>query len=394
MAAVREGKRIVAHTFYEFFAGAGMARAGLGAKWRCAFANEFDIKKSVVYRKNWKGPDVLKVADVSTLSPPDVPGSADLVWASFPCQDLSLAGAGAGLKGDRSGTFWPFWRLMQGLIEADRAPKLIVLENVCGTLTSHGGKDFAAICSTFVKAGYYFGAVVIDAVHFVPQSRPRLFVIGIRDDLALAAPSITAHAPSTLWHPRGLLNAYGKLTAKVKEKWLWWDPAAPAPRTTTFADLIEDDPVGVEWHTTAETTKLLAMMSELNREKLKEAKGSGRRMVGAVYKRTRLDEVGRKVQRAEIRFDDIAGCLRTPAGGSSRQVIVIVDGKKVRSRLISPRETARLMGLPEDYDLPGNYNEAYHLTGDGVAVPVVRHLARHIFEPLLSARVALAKAAA
>lgn len=380
--------------FYEFFAGAGMARAGLGANWRCTFSNEFDVKKSLIYRKNWKTPDVLKVADVGTLTTSDLPGVADLVWASFPCQDLSLAGAGAGLKGDRSGTFWPFWRLMQGLIEDDRAPKLIVLENVCGTLTSHGGKDFASICSTFVKAGYYFGAMVVDAVRFIPQSRPRLFLIGVRDDLALVAPKITAESASGLWHPRGLLNAYGKLPAKIKDKWLWWNPLTPPARTSTFADLIEDDPVGVEWHTASETAKLLKMMSDINREKVNEAKASGRRMVGAVYKRTRRDAVGRKVQRAEIRFDDIAGCLRTPAGGSSRQVIVIVDGKTVRSRLISPRETARLMGLPDGYELPTNYNEAYHLTGDGVAVPVVRHLARHIFEPLLSVRVPASRAAA
>lgn len=383
-----------APTFYEFFAGAGMARAGLGAKWRCAFSNEFDVKKSVVYRKNWKAPDVLKVADVGTLTTADVPSIADLAWASFPCQDLSLAGAGGGLKGDRSGTFWPFWRLMQGLIEEDRAPKLIVLENVCGTLTSHGGKDFAAICSTFVKAGYYFGAVIVDAVRFVPQSRPRLFVIGVRDDLALAAPSITSDGASALWHPRGLLNAYENLTPKVKAKWLWWNPPAPPARTKTFADLVEDDPEGVEWHTASETAKLLKMMSDINREKVNEAQASGRRIVGAVYKRTRMDEVGVKVQRAEIRFDDIAGCLRTPAGGSSRQVIVVVDGKSVRSRLISPRETARLMGLPDSYALPTNYNEAYHLTGDGVAVPVVRHLARHIFEPLLSAELPTTRVAA
>jgi DNA (cytosine-5)-methyltransferase 1 len=283
---------------------------------------------------------------------------------------------------------------MQGIIEEGRAPKLIVLENVCGTLTSHGGKDFAAICSTFFKAGYYFGAVVMDAVHFVPQSRPRLFVIGVRDDLALTAPNIAATGASALWHPRALLHAYGKLSSKVKEKWLWWNPPAPPVRVTTFADLIEDEPVGVVWHTASETTKLLKMMSDLNREKVKEAKASGRRIVGAVYKRTRRDEVGRKVQRAEIRFDDLAGCLRTPAGGSSRQVIVIVDGKSVRSRLISPRETARLMGLPDNYELPTNYNEAYHLTGDGVAVPVVRHLARHIFEPLLATSVSAARAAA
>lgn len=381
-------------TFYEFFAGAGMARAGLGAKWRCVFANEFDLKKSVIYRKNWKTPDVLKVADVGKLTTSDLPGVADLAWASFPCQDLSLAGAGAGLKGDRSGTFWPFWRLMQGLVDNKRAPKLIVLENVCGTLTSHEGKDFAAIGSAMARAGYYFGALVMDAVHFVPQSRPRLFVVGIREDLVAAASSITGQGATELWHPRALRTAHDRLSSKVKEKWLWLNLPTPRLRTTTFSDLIEKEPEGVGWHTASETAKLLKMMSDVNREKLKEAKRSGRRMVGAIYKRTRRDEAGRKVQRAEVRFDDIAGCLRTPAGGSSRQVIMIVEGKLVRSRLISPRETARLMGLPDDYELPRNYNEAYHLTGDGVAVPVVRHLAQHIFEPLLASRIRASRAAA
>jgi DNA (cytosine-5)-methyltransferase 1 len=109
----------------------------------------------------------------------------------------------------------------------------------------------------------------------------------------------------------------------------------------------------------------------------------GERMVGAIYKRTRRDENGVKVQRAEVRFDDLAGCLRTPAGGSSRQLIIVVKGNVMKSRLISSRETARLMGLPDDYILPKNYNEAYHLTGDGVVVPVVRHLAEYIFEPIL-----------
>jgi DNA (cytosine-5)-methyltransferase 1 len=380
---------------YEFFAGAGMAREGLGQRWKCLFANEFDVKKTAIYQKHWPAARVLKVGDVGKLKGSDVPGHADLVWASFPCQDLSLAGAGAGLKGDRSGTFWPFWRLMQALICEGRAPNIIVLENVCGTLTSHEGKDFAAICSAYANNGYHFGAMIVDAVHFVPHSRPRLFVVGLRDDTPLPV-GLAASGPTPLspWQPRGLLNAFDSLSPKIKEKWIWWNLPTPAKRNVVFSELIEDNPVGVEWHTASETAKLLRMMSEINREKLEEAKCSGRRMIGTVYKRTRLDEFGRKVQRAEIRFDDIAGCLRTPAGGSSRQVIVVVDGKNVRSRLISPRETARLMGLPDDYELPTNYNEAYHLTGDGVAVPVVRHLAEHIFEPLLTSRRQLAKAAA
>ena len=370
-------------TFYEFFAGGGMARAGLGAGWTCMFANEFDTKKGAIYNANWGEPSALKLADVRTLATADAPGVADLIWASFPCQDLSLAGAGAGLKGDRSGTFWPFWGLIEGLITEERAPKLIVLENVYGMLTSHGGKDFAAICSAYAKAGYRFGALIVDACHFVPQSRPRFFMIGVREDLVPQALYLTSPGPSDLWHPKALQNAYGKLRGKIKENWVWWRLAAPEPRTQKLSDLIEDQPLGVEWHTAAETAKLLKMMSPLNRKKVQAAKKSGQKMVGTIYKRTRRDEFGVKVQRAEIRFDDIAGCLRTPAGGSSRQVIMIVEGKSVRSRLISPRETARLMGLPDDYMLPSRYNEAYHLTGDGVAVPVVRHLAQHIFEPVI-----------
>ena len=171
---------------------------------------------------------------------------------------------------------------------------------------------------------------------------------------------------------------------RARRNWLWWNLLEPPARNTVFADLVEDDPRSVKWDTAAQTRKLLAMMSEVNRKKVEEAKRAGRRMVGCIYKRTRRDEYGRKVQRAEIRFDDVAGCLRTPAGGSSRQVLLIVDGNTVKSRLISSRETARLMGLPDEYQLPDNYNEAYHLTGDGVVVPVVRHLAAHILEPILN----------
>jgi DNA (cytosine-5)-methyltransferase 1 len=126
-------------------------------------------------------------------------------------------------------------------------------------------------------------------------------------------------------------------------------------------------------------------MSPINRKKVELAKRAGVRVVGGIYKRTRKDEKGRRVQRAEVRFDDISGCLRTPVGGSSRQSIIVVDGKSVRSRLLSPREAARLMGLPDSYKLPENYNEAYHLAGDGVVVPVVRFLAANILEPLAAA---------
>lgn len=379
--------------FYEFFAGGGMARAGLGAGWNCLFANDFDHKKGLTYQANWGTAGELKVGDVKQVAAADLPGVADLVWGSFPCQDLSLAGGGAGLRGERSGTFYPFWDVIRGLIADDRAPRLIALENVCGTLTSHGGKDFEAICQTFADAGYRCGALVINAALFLPHSRPRLFVVGVHADVNVD-PALLSPGPIEPFHTRGLQSAVERLPAQLRKTMLWWNMPTPSRRNMTFASMIEEHPTSVNWHTPAETKQLLEMMSPLNLAKVNAAKRAGHRMVGGVYKRTRLNERGVKVQRAEIRFDDVSGCLRTPAGGSSRQVIVVIDGSKVRSRLISARETARLMGLGDDYKLPRNYNEAYHLTGDGVAVPVVRHLAHHILEPLLGIAEAAERAAA
>ena len=358
-----------------------MARAGLGDRWRCLFANDFDQKKVATYTRNW-GADHLSCTDVRNVTTDDLVGSADLVWASFPCQDLSLAGGGAGLKGERSGTFWPFWHLMIALVAEDRSPSVIVLENVCGTLTSHGGKDFEEICKALSDGGYRYGAVVVDAVLFVPQSRPRLLIVAVKEGVPIPD-KLYGSDPVRSFHPRSLRNSFGKLTAALQEGWIWWSLSAPPLRTAKFSDLVEDDPIDVPWHTPDETRKLLDMMSDVNLNKVRSAKRQRRRIVGTVYKRTRRDGTGRKVQRAEVRFDDIAGCLRTPAGGSSRQLVVIVEGRKVRSRLVSSRETARLMGLSDEYILPERYNEAYHLTGDGVVVPVVRFLAETLIEPMV-----------
>lgn len=386
-------------TFLEFFAGGGMARAGLGGGWRCLFANDFDPKKVSTYEANWGAGDI-RLADVASLTLADLAAATvDLAWASFPCQDLSLAGGYRGLGRERdnaptrSGTFWPFWKLMRDLVQAGRAPRTIVLENVYGCLTSHGGRDFAAIASALSDSDYKFGAAVIDAAHFVPQSRPRVFFIAIRKREAIPG-CLFAEGPQADWHPPALIAAHAGMTATAKSKWIWWRLAKPASRNFGFADLIEDSPAGVRWHAAAHTRYLLELMAPLHRWKVAEVMRSGRRTVGSIYRRTRPDENGAKRQRAEIRFDDVAGCLRTPAGGSSRQTILVVEGKSVRSRLLSPREAARLMGLSDDYRLPERYNDAYHACGDGVCVPVVRHLAEHILEPLLSANSTLESIAA
>lgn len=360
-----------------------MARAGLGAGWDCLLANDFDAKKAASYAQNW-GDDHLICDDIRNLAPEDMPGDPDLVWGSFPCQDLSLAGMGGGLKAARSGTFWPFVHHIQTLRGEGRAPAVIALENVLGTLTSHKGKDFAAICRALRDLGYLYGALVMDAALFVPQSRPRLIIVALRADLALPD-GLSGQNPQDPWHNKALRTAFEGLPKSLQKHWLWWQMPLPPERILRFADLVEDFPKSTKWHSKQDTRALLSMMSEVNLAKVETAKASGVRMVGTLYKRTRVEH-GIKVQRAEVRFDEIAGCLRTPAGGSSRQLIMVVERDEIRSRLISTRETARLMGLPDSYKLPERYNEAYHLTGDGVAVPVVRHLSQHLFEKLVPAK--------
>lgn len=372
----------MAHTYYDFFAGGGMVGFGLGPDWKCLFANDIDAKKAASYSANHDGGKEFLLKDVAKVTLDEIPGTADLVWASFPCQDLSLAGKGAGLAGKRSGMFKPFWRLVRQLNDAGRGPKMIALENVYGAITSNGGRDFATLAAAFSGLGYRFGAVVVDAVHFLPQSRPRFFMIGVRGDLRIPADRVQDF-PSTLWHPPALVEGQRLLSKTAATRWVWWNLPTPPLRNGNLSSLIEDKPQGVRWHTKAETKHLLDMMTDHNRKKVETAKELGTKVVGTIYRRTRPDENGVKRQRAEIRFDEIAGCLRTPAGGSSRQTIMVVEGDKVRSRLLSPREAASLMGLPVTYVLPARYNDAYKLAGDGVAVPVVRHLADSIFEPTI-----------
>ena len=163
----------------EFFAGIGLARIGLeAAGFRVTWANDFDPSKKAMYEAQFEGADdhVFASGDIGKITADELPRNAALAWASSPCTDLSLAGGRAGLAGIRSGTFWHFIRLLEEL-EAGR-PQIAVLENVTGLATSHGGDDLIAAIRAFNRLGYSVDALAIDARRFLPQSRPRLFLVG------------------------------------------------------------------------------------------------------------------------------------------------------------------------------------------------------------------------
>ncbi len=370
------------YQYYEFFAGGGMARLGLGADWNCLFANDFSPKKAASYRSNFPPADEFFEGDVFNLQVSNLPRGVDMAWASFPCQDLSLAGNGQGLKGHRSGSFWGFWHLIDGLAAEGRPVPLVVVENVVGTITANKGQDFLVLLNTLVGTGYRVGPMVIDAKYFVPQSRSRLFIVAVHNSVDLPI-ALVQHHSDPRWHPPGISRAQLSMPKEIKDNWIWWNMPYPAPRSAYLLDVLEDDPTGVRWHTIQETNRLLELMSPTNLAKVRRAQQTGRRTVGTIYRRIRNSN-GEKRQRAEIRIDDLSGCLRTGSGGSSKQFIMIIEGERIASRLLSPREAARLMGVPDEYVLPTNYSEAYHLMGDGLVVPVVSWISHTILVPALN----------
>lgn len=360
------------HSFYEFFAGAGLARLGLGSSWRCVWANDIDARKAAVYKANFGDRD-FHLGDIAAVAAGDLPVPATLAWASFPCQDLSLAGWRKGISAQRSGTFWEFWRIMRDLHDVGARPPIIVLENVVGLLY---GDNFRGLAEALAALHMQFGALVVDAARFLPQSRPRVFVVAA--DALLDSVDLHGDGPDrSPWFPLPIRTAHATLVNGTEKLWRWWRLPVPTRGVPDIASLIEDEPTGCAWHTDGETTRLLSLMDRNNRTKVEAARACPGRTVGFVYKRTRQDG-----QRAEVRFDGVAGCLRTPSGGSSRQTVVVIERGRVRSRLLSPREAARLMGVPESYVLPTRYNDGYYAMGDAVAVPAVSWLSKHLLRPL------------
>lgn len=346
--------------FLEFFAGSGLVAYGLKSYFKAAWANDICEKKAAVYTAN-HGKKHFHQGSIVDVNGGDLP-QASLSWASFPCQDLSLAGLTEGINGERSGLVWQWLRIMDEMAEM---PPLLVAENVTGLVSVDGGSQYRILHEALRSRGYTVGAVMLDAVHWVPQSRPRVFVIAVKEGHAIPA-ELIATKPNWM-HPRALVKA-----AKDLDGWVWWNMPEPAARTQDLADI-------VEWDAACEDAKAsdrnVGMIPPMHRERLAGYDIA----VAPGYKRTRSHK-----QVLELRFDGVAGCLRTPKGGSSRQCLVLKRGGKLVTRLLTVRETARLMGAPDTFKLPGTYNDGYKAMGDAVAVPVARYLGKHLLSPLLS----------
>jgi DNA (cytosine-5)-methyltransferase 1 len=368
--------RLPYKTVAEFFSGIGLVRIALERQgWSVTYANDMDAKKREMYHAHFRDDhSVFHLEDIHKVSPEDIP-DVTLATASFPCNDLSLAGSRSGLKGSRSSAFWGFIKAVEGL--GKRRPPLILLENVTGFLSSRKGEDFHAALSALNRLGYCVDAFVIDARLFVPQSRPRLFVVAVSDASETARNRVKLPAlPESELRPKRLTDFI------VEHDDIRWDLRSlpnPQRKAGRLEEILEDLPEDApEWWSHERAEYLLDQMSVKHRKTAENMINGPEWSYGTVFRRVRNGK-----SMGELRVDGVAGCLRTPRGGSGRQILFKAGYGKFFARLLTPRECAGLMGA-DDYRIEVPSNQALFGFGDAVCVPVIEWIAQYYLNPLVN----------
>ena len=363
-------------TAAEFFAGIGLVRLGLEhAGWNISFANDIDTDKEMLYNGHFSDSKTHFIREDIHKLDVDIIPRVMLATASFPCTDLSLAGAREGLNGKHSSAFWGFIRILEEL--GPKKPKIVMIENVVGFLTSHKGKDFQSALLALNKLGYSVDTFVIDAVRFVPQSRVRLFVVGSLKKHSTNLP--IRESPSfyeSAVRPKFIAEyifTHPEISWNIRKI-----PEPPKNSGKTLKDILEtvpeDSPI---WWNTVRTNYLISQMSEKHAAVLRSMKEKPTWSYGTAFRRIRDGK-----SRAEMRSDGIAGCLRTPKGGSARQILIQAGYGQVKVRLLTPRECARLMGADEFVLDKVSINQALFGFGDAVCVPAITWIAKNYLNPL------------
>lgn len=368
-------------TFIEFFAGVGLIHEALSQLgWTAVLANDNDPKKMRTYRANY--PDVpfddCSIIDLSLNGLPRI----DLATASFPCIDLSQAGNREGINGQHSSLVWTFLEKVRDLKEDGNAPRFLLLENVPNLLTIDDGKSVDFLLSRIAELGYAVDIVQVDAVHFTPQSRNRVFILAVMagDELSTIGSftdhhirryrvrEVIARNASLPWHffdfhdlPRRKLSLCNIIEPLPHDDARWWSEE----QIGYFWDLVEDD----------------------HRQKLQILLESGKEYHFTAVRRLRRRR--KREQIFNVRFDGVASCVRTPKGGSSTQYVIELKDGVLRGRRLLGIEAARLQGVnlkdsAPNYLVPPSQTDALFAFGDAVCVPAVKWVVEQSIERLIA----------
>ena len=396
----------------------GFDRAGM----TCAGQVEFDAAARSVLERHW--PDAKRINDVREVQGDEF-GTVDLICGGFPCQDVSVAGRRAGLAGERSGLWYEFHRLI------DRVrPRWVVIENVPGLLSSHGGADFAVILRGLVECGYGVAWRILDAQYFgVPQRRRRVFIVGSLGDGRAAEvlfereggvgdiakggearPELARDVAASLrdggGNGRGFnldtegnlalapyVMAHGQGNAEVVkdgEPSLTANHEAPIV-TTTFNGYTggADDNDAQGGHLVAATLNsggnnggfrsepgehLVAVPLRAEGHDASED-GTGRQNLIPVYAFTERTRASGATLEAQA---DLAYALLNPGAGARTQSRNIAGSFGVRR--LTPVECERLQGFPDNWTAGQSDSARYRQMGNAVAVPVAEWIGRRVME--------------
>ena len=328
-----------AFRFIDLFAGIGGIRLGFEAHGgQCVLTSEWNKFSQQTYLANF--PETSRhtfVGDITQVDESDVP-EHEILLAGFPCQPFSIAGVS---KKNALGRPHGFECTTQGTlffdvarIIAKKRPKAFLLENVKNLLSHDKGNTFKVILQTLRnELGYDVHYKVIDGQHFVPQHRERILIVGFDgktdfswDDLKL--PSKGSVMLSSILHPQD--------GTETEEE----------PYTTG-----ESAKVNSKYTLTPKLWKYLQDYAEKHR---KAGNGFGFGLVDG-------DAVARTLS------------ARYYKDGSE---ILVSQGKRKRPRRLTPRECARLMGLPDTFKIPVSDTQAYRQFGNSVVMPVMKEVAR------------------
>lgn len=370
-----------ARTAFEFFAGIGLIHEAIKPfGWEVTAANDNSAKKVAAYKLNYPGTSVLD-DDVNTLDVSGV-GPVRLATASFPCIDLSQAGGRQGINGDKSSVVWAFLDRVADFQRAGYTPEFLFLENVPGLLSLHEGRSVDLLLHRIAELGYCFDLVQVDARHFTPQTRNRVFIIAVHGQNRFTRPS---HVPDVSIRRYKVRETYQR---NKDLPWVFFDfPALPHARYK-LVDIVEKLlPEDRRWWSEEQMDYFWSHLERHHRPQLCQMVAPGVQRFLTSTRRGRRRGVREQI--INVRFDGAASCLRTPKGGSSAQFVIHLDGEAVRVRKLLGVEAARLQGvcLPDaspDFKLHTTETEVLYGFGDAVCVPAVRWVFQHSIEAVLS----------
>jgi DNA (cytosine-5)-methyltransferase 1 len=354
----------------EFFAGVGLVRLALTrAEVDVVWANDIDRIKKSIYEANWGSNDFFH-GDIKDVDATRIP-TVDVATASFPCTDLSLAGKRQGLAGKESGTFWAFIDVLEAMDGDGRLPPVVLCENVAGFATSERGDDLRSAISALNELGYSCDVVVANARWWLPQSRSRIFLVGSTNPRC----RLTAVEASEA-RPQWVLDFWAQ-HSDLRHHWVAAKPPAKAEATLPeiLVDVARDDP---RWWDAKRLKAFLDSLSFSQTRRVLALSTRGSAQWRTAYRRTRSG-----VPRWEIRQDEIAGCLRTARGGSSKQAVVRIEGEDVKVRWMFPEEYAALQGAPGYKNGSASPTQVLFGYGDAVCVPAVEWVVNSFVRPHL-----------